>query len=153
VPGNPENERRKKMTKQLANILLASSAALLMTLPISAQSYRMEGKIPFAFQANGKFMAAGKYEVQEAISGFSSLRAADTGQVVFLSSHRAVSQGKKPARLVFHRYGESYFLSELWSPEAKGLVLPTSAAEKELIGSGKRQLAPIVVMNSRLKAD
>jgi hypothetical protein len=140
------------MTKRIANILLASSAALLMTLPIYAQSYLMEVKIPFGFQANGRTLDSGKYEVRET-SNISSLRNAKTGRLIFLSSHGGANEGKKPSCLIFHRYGERYFLTEVWSPDAKGMTLPTSAAEKELISSGVHEEAVTVVLNSRSKAD
>jgi hypothetical protein len=141
------------MTKQITNILLASSAALLMTLPLSAQTYQMAAKIPFAFQVNGQKMESGRYDVRREPNGISSLRGAKSGHLAYLNAQSGADNGKRANCLVFRRYGESYFLAEIWSPSASGTVLPVSRAEKEAIGSIKRQEAVIVLLNSRSKAD
>jgi hypothetical protein len=141
------------MTKRMVKIPLASSAALLMTLPIYAESYMTVARIPFGFQANGRTMDSGKYEVQELINGVVRVRNATTGRVIYVSAGGGANEGQRPTRLVFHRYGEQYFLSEIWSPKAIGTVLPPSVSEKELIRSGKHEEAAIVLMNSRSKVD
>jgi hypothetical protein len=72
-----------------------------------------------------------------------------SGAVVWLNSiqinaHKAVTtlaiagkQRTEPARLVFHRYGEDYFLAEIWTGNTSvGRVLARSPREKELAQSG-----------------
>jgi hypothetical protein len=41
-------------------------------------------------------------------------------------------RGKSEPVLVFHKYGNNYFLSEIWAGDSRGRQLFKSAREKEL---------------------
>jgi hypothetical protein len=43
-----------------------------------------------------------------------------------------VKDGESTPELVFHKYGNSYFLSEIWTGLGQGRQLPKSEREKEL---------------------
>ena len=47
----------------------------------------------------------------------------------------------EPARLVFHRYGEEYFLAEIWTGDGpNGRAVTRSPREKELAQNGAAPL-------------
>ena len=91
-------------------------AALLATSTALGQSNRGDtiADIPFAFTVANHILPAGHYTVtrmSETTLRISSLH--NQGTVVL--THAV--EGKAPeskGKMVFHRYGESYFLSEVW---------------------------------------
>lgn len=95
--------------------------------------------VPFSFIVNNHQMPAGRYVVTPATYGV--LRIFDTENSrnqLFTGVHSVQSSKTQTPKLVFHRYGDSYFLSEVWNGQSNiGKQLPPSKAEKE-IASGKR---------------
>ena len=98
---------------------LAMSLALLMSAAAQAQTTHMKVTVPFEFTAGNVQLPAGEYVV-EAMGpwGGSTLSVhnvnSNAGSVVVSNS----CQSKKPAsdaKLVFHRYGQQYFLAEVWN--------------------------------------
>ncbi len=111
-------------------------AAALLALPAFGQTLRsMEFKVPFPFQAGQQRWPAGKYEVTAGV-GHSALRVRnlDTQSAATLLSN-ATQSGKTNSKsmLVFHKYGDTYYLNRLWLPDTfAGRELPLSRAEREL---------------------
>jgi len=95
--------------------------------------------VPFSFIVNNHQMPAGRYVVTPATYGV--LRIFDTENSrnqLFMGVHSVQSSKTQTPKLVFHRYGDSYFLSEVWNGQSNiGKQLPPSKAEKE-IASEKR---------------
>ncbi len=93
-------------------------------------------QVPFEFVAANKIVPAGEWVVQIAIEEVNVLdiRNAHTNAGVFSTSSR--SEAKQPAShyaLVFRRYGDRYFLSEISLQGSKiGYRLRESKAEAEL---------------------
>jgi hypothetical protein len=59
--------------------------------------------------------------------------AGDPSTCLFMSVHSVESRLSQPPKLVFHRYADSYFLTEVWNGDGKiGRQLLRSKAEKEL---------------------
>jgi hypothetical protein len=113
-------------------------ATLLFTaaaLGLEAQSFDLRGKIPFDFQAGNKVMPAGTYRVQHSAPGLLMLREEGGAQAAVAlltqpTSRKAVSE---KGSLEFTRYGEFYFLSQVWVPGTRdGRALPKSVREKEV---------------------
>ena len=108
--------------------LLAASAALAQA-PSSVKV-----NVPFAFVVNNHHMPAGRYVVTPAADGI--LRIYDTkiaDNHMFAAAHSTYSRTPEDAKLVFHRYGDSYFLAEVWNGSDIGKELLQSKAEKEII--------------------
>jgi hypothetical protein len=119
--------------------LLSVGIALAAVAAVHAQDKTLNANVPFSFYMGSSPMPQGAYRVREA----------STGAVVWLNSmHSNANEaattlainGKKetePARLIFHRYGEDYFLAEIWTGDTSvGRVLARSPREKELAQSG-----------------
>ena len=95
-------------------------------------------QVPFSFHVGNRQLPAGSYMVAPAAEGLLHIfNTKDSHSQMFtpvFHMQRPVSQTPK---LVFHRYGTSYFLTEVWSSNGTiGKELPRSKAEQELL-SGK----------------
>jgi hypothetical protein len=123
-----------------ALLLLASSISFAQTSPGD-----MVADVPFAFVVAGRTLPPGHYIVSRANEY--SLRIHDRqNQGVFAPAHSAQrSAQENSTKMVFHRYGDTYFLSEVWvAGNSIGRALPRSPAERELAGSGaERQIAVV----------
>src|ERR1700732_150925 len=109
-------ERKVVMTNQLIRNL---SAALLAVASITAQgSQKVTVQVPFGFHVGSSMLPSGEYTVDtDAAPGVVRLRSADSKSTVMIISMAvqapaASSQGK----LIFHKYGDEYFLSQIWKP-------------------------------------
>jgi hypothetical protein len=114
-------------------------AILAAAAPARAQSVREQmAIIPFTFNVGDKSFPAGVYRVRQLNSATDrvalEVKSANgrRGKITltsFVHSGKATEQ----ARLVFTRYGEQYFLTEVWTPALDaGLALPTSRSERTL---------------------
>jgi hypothetical protein len=94
----------------------------------------LEVKIPFDFTVGAKRMSAGEYTVKYDVPGSLWVVRRD-GKAACVVLTMAV-QGKvtpEVGKLVFNRYGDSYFLAQIWSPGYdQGRQLPKSKAELEI---------------------
>jgi hypothetical protein len=91
--------------------------------------------VPFDFRTGSEIMPAGKYDIRTLSDHVLLLREATQNRSQILIAMGAITM--KPSergKLVFHRYGNKYFLSQVWSPgESTGFEIPKSHAEKETI--------------------
>ena len=125
------------MKQQIFNILrVFGVCALLGTSSLSAQSSHMLiATVPFDFAVNNQHLASGTYTVtiNNALSTL-LIRGEENGSAMYTLTN-ATEPGKVPDRgkLIFNRYGDRYFLSQVWYPEGtQGRGLPASKAEQEL---------------------
>lgn len=115
---------------------IALYAAMLLTAAVSiAQTRRGDvvADIPFPFVVNGQTLPAGHYIVSRVADNTLSIQGSmHLGMFVSTnSSQRSASDNS--CKLVFHRYGDSYFLSQVWAAgNAHGRELLRSRAEREL---------------------
>jgi hypothetical protein len=71
--------------------------------------------IPFAFHVRDSALPAGSYTVQKiGTAGMVEIRNNDTGQAILALAPPKRSGNTADSKLVFHKYGDRYFLSELW---------------------------------------
>ena len=84
-----------------------------------AQSKTLIGRveIPFDFSIRDKTLPAGIYRVERIFQDVILIRSED-GQEACVSLTMPVQAKKTPktARLLFHRYDETYFLFQIWEP-------------------------------------
>lgn len=91
--------------------------------------------IPFAFTAGETTLPAGEYRVQK-MDGNSAvllIRCTEPRGAVMVGTH-ATGGGtpQEQSKLVFHRYGDQYFLSQVWNAGySSGRELQISHPEKE----------------------
>lgn len=111
--------------------------ALMIAAPARAQlpGTSIRANIPFDFMVKGKTLPAGPYEIRrinDEPQGLDIYSRSNHENVLF-ETDAIQTRTFHRAELVFHRYGNTYFLYEIWTPgENVGRELPTSRAERRL---------------------
>lgn len=125
------NQKSKALTSLIAVLMLLSSIALAQGRP------RLKADIPFDFSVGGKQMSAGEYVVQRAgsMNHVLQVQSTDLKSVSFVNVIGAVGpRYADKSKLVFRRYGNQYFLAQIWTAgEQEGVQLPRSSAERRVI--------------------
>ncbi len=142
---------QKQILRGLTMLMLIAAVALMAALVSAhAQSRSVVADIPFEFAVGGKSLKAGEYSVRAFTTKGDALLISnqDSNDSAIRLTHsiqaRIVPQR---AKLVFHRYGQRYFLSEVWTPgEGTGWQLQKSGEERAIEGqlaaiSSKSELA------------
>jgi hypothetical protein len=120
--------------------LLAVMTIVAASVSANAQSlnYRLTANIPFDFSVAGKKLPAGKYWINRAQQSNGDtvvqIRSTDGhSNLTRLTMPVLAYNPVEKSTLVFHRYGDEYFLSEIWPAGGlTGRELPTSPAEREV---------------------
>jgi len=125
--------------KKLFSIIATGSLLTLMAVAAQAQlpGTAIRASIPFDFNVRGRTLPAGKYEIRRISDepGGLMIRNVDLKRDEALFETEPVYVAKSPRKdeLVFHRYGESYFLSEVVTGgEQTAQELKLSHAEREM---------------------
>ena len=109
---------------------------------IYAQTDRLAvAKIPFNFVINGSTLAPGDYQIKTfSLPGEVSIRNTDgSAALLFLTFGADANSAEEPAKLVFHRYGDQYFLAQVWfGAETIGRQLPKSKVERDVEKNEKK---------------
>jgi hypothetical protein len=114
-------------------VLTMTAAALLGSTGLYAQD-KAVANIPFSFAVADKTMPAGQYTIQQAsrsIKGLVRVQSVANGEsaMVLASASNASykTTEKVQAKVIFHRYGDRYFFSEIWTADGGlcGKALPT----------------------------
>ena len=136
---------KTKVIKRLTILSLVSIFTLCAAVAsANAQlSVPIRAKIPFDFRLGDKKLAAGEYTFSR-LSGTADnktmlVRSVDSSTHMFQSTLVAqVLTPKNESTLVFHKYGDQYFLEQIWtSGEQEGTQLSESRSERTI----RRQLA------------
>jgi len=131
------------MKNQILKALsLASLLFALMAPTVSANiSYPLKVNIPFAFTAGNTTLPAGEYRVRNLTSEALLIQSADHKQVEsFQTNHMQAGLTPGRAKLSFRRYGDRYFLAQVWTPW-EGYELTRSRAEREFTKNQANRLA------------
>jgi len=112
---------------------LTALVLALVTNVAFAQS-KSKANVPFAFSVERTSMEAGQYSIL-VTDRVIQIRNDSTNKSVIMFSNRLESTKPQHSRLVFHKYGDRYFLAEAWTATgqagASGIELPASKAEQE----------------------
>jgi hypothetical protein len=131
---------KKKVIKKLTILSLVSMFTLCAAVAsANAQlSIPSRAKIPFDFNVGDKKLPAGEYTFSR-LSGFSdnkviSVSGAYASAHVFQSTFAThVLTPKNKSTLVFHKYGNQYFLAQIWAGgEQEGTQVPESRSERTI---------------------
>lgn len=136
-----KKELLKGFTMLMLVVVLALATTVASANPQAAK--RIVASIPFEFSVGYKTMAAGDYSVRAVNTDGSALmiQSADgKSAAVRLSDGTERAKDKSHARLVFHKYGDRYFLAEVWNGSDRiGRQLLKSQEERAI----ERELASI----------
>ena len=135
----------RKVIKRLMMLSLVSLFTLsaAVTSANAQLSNPIRVKIPFDFNIGDRKLPTGEY-IFSRVSAFSgnglmSVSSVDASAHLFQSTNAAqVLTPKNKSTLVFHKYGDQYFLEQIWTGgEQEGTQLPQSRGER----AARQQLA------------
>jgi hypothetical protein len=115
--------------------LLLGLSLLLIGTVAYARDVNLKVNVPFDFVVNGATLPSGEYSVQELEVGNAiSIRKADhTAKAMALATRCESRITSEKSKLVFHRYGNRYFLTQIWmAGDNAGQQLPKSRLETEI---------------------
>src|SRR5690348_8736321 len=106
------------MKRQIAN-LLGVFGLLLVAACANAQSVNVRANVPFDFVVGNATFPAGTYSIQSINEGIGSptllIRGTDSKVMSLVGSNAAENlQAAEKSHLLFHRYGGTYFLAQIW---------------------------------------
>jgi hypothetical protein len=108
-------------------------AAVVVSANGQSRSTLARADIPFDFIVADKTLPSGKYTVTAATSSGVLIRSRDGKSSAIRLSNVVPDQSKKRmAKMVFHRYGQQYFLAEVWSGDDYGHKLMQCKKERIL---------------------
>ena len=125
-------------TQAIKALVLSSLLIPLSAIYVYAQGRTLirNAKIPFDFSVNDKTFPAGVYSVTRVNPEKIMLRlnSEDGGEAINIMTIPVQANGSpKTAKLIFSRYGETYFLSQIWElGETQGHKLLKSRTERSV---------------------
>ena len=139
----------------LKNLTLLSLMLMLTALSVCAQSERSEvTNIPFSFVVGQKTLPAGEYTFTPNRKDSQNVwlvqgRDGRT-KALFTTMPVRASETQEEGKLIFHKYGAQYFLSQIWTPGGnygRELLLPRLERKNSI----DRQT--VVLASGKLKRD
>src|SRR5258705_8382729 len=122
LPLTRKKERRRHMKKQaLSTFTMLSLVLMLTAVTVCAQSERSGVlNIPFNFIVGGKTLPAGEYTVEPNKRDSHNVWLVQSREgkasALFATMPVRANQTLEETKLVFHKYGDEYFLSQIWTP-------------------------------------
>jgi hypothetical protein len=119
----------------LRTVAVAGLLLMLASVSAMAQTGRIEASIPFDFVAGETKLKAGDYTVKRISKDALLIRSTDNKQSAIVSASPSLHQTRSdaPERLSFKRYGDQYFLTQVWTNRtADGQELSPSKTEQRL---------------------
>ena len=112
--------------------LTALVLALIVNAPF-ANAQSAKANIPFDFAVADKSMPAGTYTVSEIGDCEIRVANAQSNETILVHAQREERIDHQGARMVFHKYGDKYFLAEVWNGAGNsGLEFAADKWEKEV---------------------
>jgi uncharacterized membrane-anchored protein len=145
-----DEKRRSPMKKRIlamASLLVVCSFAATQ---VARAQEPMTVNIPFAFTAGEAALPAGEYRVQKMDGNGAVLliRCSDPTAAAFVTTigtEAKEQQGR--SKLVFNRYNDHYFLSQVWNAGySSGRQLRKTAREKEIAQTAKLETQSQVIL-------
>jgi len=129
------------------NFLLPVMGALVMTVSGFAQT-GVEARVPFDFHVGKAVFPAGTYRVKFGEPAGAVLVRSMEGKGAAIVITNGLSPAKEQVcRLVFHQYGNVFYLNQVWGPDGGGRQLIPTAAEQETAMAAVRRARIDVAAN------
>jgi hypothetical protein len=128
----------------------ADAVAQIFAVGITACIYKGE-HIPFDFMAGNTMLPAGTYTITEATPGVLQIRNEKLGSdAAFVQAHSLETpKPQDSGKLIFNRYGDTYFLNQVWS-DISSYSVPKSQSEISLSNELAAENPPDVIRWSSL---
>lgn len=138
------------MKKQLLSLF--ALGLLLATASAYAQTINLKANIPFNFVVTGNVLSSGEYKLSSINNTVDAVTISGAGQKssIFLASPCLSAKDRStphPSKLGFTRYGDQYFLSEIWMEGySAGHKLPKSRREREVEMAQNETVQQVVIL-------
>ena len=127
-------------TRALVMAAVMALTAMATTRVAQAQD-ALVVNIPFDFMAGNRNLPAGEYSVKVSQSDarIVLIERKDATAAMFIGTNTVVANTiQSESKLVFNRYGDRYFLSQVWNEgNSRGRQLMKTAREKEIAQTAK----------------
>ena len=122
------------MKKYLWLPLLLMAVIGSAALTTKAQStFGVRANVPFDFNVGDKTLPAGKITAREMSAGALAISNLEKRQHAIRLAHGVASSNQNgPAKLVFRKYGNRYYLTQVWIPGYNGMEFQKSKTERAL---------------------
>jgi hypothetical protein len=118
-------------------LVVITMALALMAASASAQTINLKADVPFDFSAGKAMLRSGPCAIQTLSNTVVQVKDDDNNSVVAMLIAND-TRSAHDAKLMFNRYGDSYFLARIETPEISYKV-PVSPRERELAKHGLPQ--------------
>jgi hypothetical protein len=136
------------MKPSVRNTVLALVGLLLLVASASAQSDHIVANVPFSFRVGDVLLPAARYDIlPSGLQAVLILRGGGQQRLVTVGAAESVTPSKT-TKLVFNRYGSSYFLAQIWvEGNTRGSQFAKTQMEKEIARGAVR--GPEVILAER----
>jgi len=115
--------------------LIGTSSLVVLSLLLSATGAyaqaAVQAYVPFAFMLGTTQLPAGNYRIATHDRNLVTISGANT-RMVKVALYREDSPRKGSPKMLFHRFGNQYFLAEIWGDENRATIdFPVSKAERQ----------------------
>ena len=144
---------KRQIAKGLTMLMVIVGLAMASAAVANGQTGRqVKAQVPFDFIVAGKTLRAGQYDVLNMSSGGEalSIKTANGKSEAMLLTSPVIDNHQQDtnAKLVFHKYGDTYFLSQVWlSGRANGREIAKSKQERAI----QRELKQIAAYHGDTK--
>jgi hypothetical protein len=105
--------------KRITAIALLAIANFAMAGTSFAQSQMVRANVPFDFTVDKQLLPAGTYTIKAESSGLVAIKNHDKPITVFTIAAPDGNKSPNGGKLIFHKYGDQYFLSEILCDSAE----------------------------------
>jgi hypothetical protein len=137
----------------LKGFAVAAFIVMLGASSAKASSTMLRADIPFDFTVGSATLPAGTYTITEATPGVLQIRNEKLGSdaAFVLANSLESPKPQDSGKLIFNRYGDTYFLNQVWS-DISSYSVPKSQSEislsNELAAENPSHVIPVVVVVS-----
>jgi hypothetical protein len=119
--------------KRITAIALLAIANFAMAGTSFAQSNGVRANVPFDFTVGNDLLPAGTYTIKPQSRAVIVIQNQDKPIAVISLVHQDGNNSPNGGKLMFHKYGDQYFLSEILCDGADmNVEIPTSKTEKRV---------------------
>lgn len=134
--------------KRQISTMVGIFGLFLVAACANAQTMKVTADIPFNFVVDKASLPAGSYSIDSVSSSKALMFRGDNVQenLIVLSNRTETLNASPNTRLVFHRYGDQYFLAQIWvQGETAGRQLRMTRREAEVAKNTQAQSDVIVL--------
>jgi hypothetical protein len=119
--------------KRITAVALLAIANFAVAGTSFAQSRAVQAKVPFDFTVGNKLLPSGIYTIKEQSTGLIVIKNHDKPIAMVSLVEQDGNTAATGGKLIFHKYGSQYFLSEILCDRAEMNVrVPVSKTEKRV---------------------